>query len=81
MIKIISHTIENVADLIDALHKLDPYTPITPFGDSNTVVAYDDETKVAYLDNRDCINGLDNAEYPVSGEEVDGDYDIEEASY
>ena len=87
MIKILEKDIRTVGDILHGLKDLDPDTPLTPFGDPNTVIAYDDETKTAYLDNYDYIDtGFDiNNIEPVKEVPMEDDdeenYSIEEASY
>lgn len=58
MIKVVLNDIQNVGDLIDALSKLPKDTQITPFGSPNTVLAYDADNKVAYLDEANFIEEM-----------------------
>jgi hypothetical protein len=47
---IILKNISNVGELTEALSKLPPETGISPFGSENCKLVYDEENKVAYID-------------------------------
>ena len=49
--KVLLQNINNTGDIIDALIKLPRDTQITPFGDENTTLVYDEKNKRLYMDN------------------------------
>lgn len=50
MARVILENIENTGELARALSELPCDTPLSPFGSSNCKLVYDDNKKVAYID-------------------------------
>ena len=55
---ILGEGFKTVGELTEALKKLGPDTPLTPFGYGETALAYDEKNNMAYLDEKNFIDEL-----------------------
>ena len=61
-LEILVDQITNVGELVEALKTLPKDTPINPFGSSISKLAYDKENNLAYIDESNFLDSIDEEE-------------------